>query len=191
MARSRAGRVSKSASQTLPVRGTQPRPLIGVRTVQTMITNFSRQNTPGPDHGGEQAGRFQVPHDQFQVQPVQHEQQQLDLSTQQAQNTQAQLDSGQDEMEVADTRDLSDTLDPGSDVVNPLALPVAENAPGPGHLQEQLGVAEGEPDLEYLDLELSDRVRPPVPDAEPLAQGWESIRRLGGWQVTVSHVRRS
>ena len=70
MARSRGGRVSKHASQTLPVRGTLPRPLIGVRTVQTMITHFSRQDTPDLVQDGNQAGagRIQVTHASFQVQ---------------------------------------------------------------------------------------------------------------------------
>ena len=72
MARSRGGRVSKSASQTLPVRGTQPRPLIGVRTVQTMITHFSTQERPGQAQEGDHTGRNYVGNGTlFQVQSAQ------------------------------------------------------------------------------------------------------------------------
>ena len=104
-------------------------------------------------------------------------------------------------MEMAEARENVD--DSGLEVVIPEAPPlaainqditvqanVAEGAPGPGlvHHDELLEVAVGnvlrDPEQEYL--ELNDRVRPQVPAPEApgqFARGWESIRRLGGWQA--------
>ena len=156
MARSRAGRVTKSASQTLPVRGTQPRPLIGVRTVQTMITHFSRQETPGLAHGGDQAGRVQVFHDQFQVQPAQqHEQQQPALSTQQTQNPQAQ--------QGPEPQVQQDQVD-----INPAVLAVLHQPEQGRGDQEDMAAQESQPVLDQRgeQISLHDWIDPEVPGPE-------------------------
>ena len=73
MARARAGRITKSASQTLPSRRTQPRPPVGGRTVQTMILHFSSQGRPGLTQRGGSAGREQLDTDLFQGQSSQQD----------------------------------------------------------------------------------------------------------------------
>ena len=178
MARSRGGRVSKSASQTLPVRGTQPRPLIGARNVQTMITHFSRQERPRQAQEGDQAGRNQVPNGPlFQAQSAQSLDC-MDVSEAPGTSTSGHTAVGSTLPVTANTQAASVQADAGDD--DPPQQQVQDQA-------QQLD--QGEPELESF--ELGDRVRPEVPPAEPLGpstQGWESIRRLGGWQLP--NVRR-
>ena len=155
MARSRGGRVSKHASQTLPVRGTQPRPLIGVRTVQTMITHFSRQDTPGLAQEGDQAGRIHLFHPPFQVQPAQLDQQQPVLPSQRSQSSQVQLEPGR-EHEVLEVAEINDTPGHGSAAISQVFTVQADAAeevhpqPDPGLAHRQAEHQEVIADLDQL-----------------------------------------
>ena len=87
MARARGGKVGKTASQTLPARRTQPRPLVGGRTVQTMISYFASQGRHGDVQDGDIIGRVRVSNGLFQVQVAGQEHQHAVTQSQESQES--------------------------------------------------------------------------------------------------------
>ena len=111
MARARAGRITKSASQT------QPRPPVGGRTVKTMIPHFSSQGRPGLTQRGGSAGREQLDTDLFQGQSSQQDGQAGVLRQDEA----GQVPEG---MDVVETNERNGIPDVGAE-----ANPTPENVP--------------------------------------------------------------
>ena len=137
-----------------------------------MITHFSRQERPRQAQEGDQAGRNQVANGPFfQAQSAQNLDC-MDVSEAPGTSTSGHAAVGSTLPVTANTQAASVQADAGDD--DP-----------PQQVQDQAEqLDQGEPELECF--ELGGRVRPEVPPAEPLGpstQGWESIRRLGGWQA--------
>ena len=155
-----------------------------------MITYFSSQGRPGLTQQGSSAGRDQVHHDLFQGQ-----------RQQELQGDVHQQDSGQEQEGMDEVQIIERSGTPNGGVeANPVPenVPPVQQAEQPYHQPVQLLQNEqevhGQPHdaihdqqkEEHDGLSLVDRVRPEVPPAEvagPANTGWESVRRLGGWQA--------
>ena len=191
MARSRGGRVSKSASQTLPVRGTQPRPLIGVKNVQTMITHFSSQGRSGQAQEGDQTGRNQVHNGPiFQAQPAQG----LVAGTVQADTGQGAAAGGEVQPNqpalpgLVAARGQDQGIPP---VHHEQEVPMVQDVPAAAHSQHD---DLDQPHLGGLQLDLAAWIDPAVPEAEPEVppedtDGWNMIDSLGAWECGLCQFK--
>ena len=163
----------------LPSRRKQPKPPVGGRTVQTMIPHFSSQGRPGLTQRGGSAGREQLDTDLFQGQSSQQDGQAGVLRQDEA----GQVREG---MDVVETNERNGIPDVGAE-----ANPTPENVPHelevdvqPHDVRHEL--LHHQQEEEQDGWSLLDRIRPQVPPAKAAGQatsGWESVRRLGGWQV--------
>ena len=170
-------RVNKASSQ--PIRRTQPRPPLG-RFVQSQISIWANQARPGPglqvNEGGQQAPPLEVAPAQQTLAPPPHDWEGMEQELPAASDNPVE--------EVSDNP-TGMGLQPPQQVIQqviPQPVPILERQVDDQQLQ---GVA-GDGVDEQEGLSLRERVRPHVPPAQangPATQGWESIRRLGGWKA--------